>query len=48
MKNRIVVKNWCQLQDELFEGAWDPGLGRFRSNCAFRGLSDAGYRLKPP
>jgi hypothetical protein len=46
MKNRVVVKSWCQLQDELFEGAWDAGLGRFRSNCAFRGLSDAGYRLE--
>jgi hypothetical protein len=46
MNNRVVVTNWCQLQDELFEGAWDEKLGRFRSNCAFRGLSDAGYKLE--
>jgi len=46
MKNSVVVNSWCQLQDELFEGAWDAGLGRFRSNCAFRGLSDARYRLE--
>lgn len=46
MKNRIVVNDWCQLQNELFTGAWDDRLGRFRSNCAFRGLSDAGYRLE--
>ena len=45
MNNKIVVNSWCRLQDELFEGAWDAGLGRFRTNCAFRGLSDAGYRL---
>jgi hypothetical protein len=42
---KIVVSSWCQLQDELFSGAWDSKLGRFRSNCAFRGLSDANYRL---
>lgn len=46
MKDSVVVNSWCHLQDELFDGAWDAGLGRFRSNCAFRGLSDAGYDLK--
>jgi hypothetical protein len=46
MNNRIVVRHWCHLQDELFEGAWDERLGRFRSNCAFRGLSDVHYRLE--
>ena len=45
-QNRVVVDSWCRLQDELFEGSWDPGLGRFRSNCAFRGLSDAAYGLE--
>jgi len=45
-KNRVTVTSWCQLQDELFEGAWDARLGRFRTNCAFRGLSDANYRLE--
>jgi hypothetical protein len=43
--SKIVVNSWCHLQDELFSGAWDSKLGRFRSNCAFRGLSDASYRL---
>lgn len=46
MDNKIVIKSWCQLQDELFQGSWDSSLGRFRSNCAFRGLSDAGYKLE--
>jgi hypothetical protein len=45
MNNILQVSSWCSLQDVLFEGAWDAGLGRFRTNCAFRGLSDAGYRL---
>jgi hypothetical protein len=46
MDNTIIVNSWCQLQDELFEGAWDANLGRFRSSCAFRGLSDARYPLQ--
>lgn len=45
MNNTIVVDSWCHLQDELFAGAWDDGLGRFRTNSAFRGLSDAAYHL---
>lgn len=45
MNNTIVVDNWCRLQDELFEGSWDDNLGRFRTNCAFRGLSESAYHL---
>ena len=45
-KNSVIADTWCRLQDELFEGSWDPGLGRFRSSCAFRGLSDAAYPLE--
>jgi len=29
----------------LYEGAWMPGLGRFRPSYAFRGLSDASFKL---
>jgi hypothetical protein len=46
IENRRIVKSWCDLQDELFEGSWDGKLGRFRSSCAFRGLSDANYKLE--
>ena len=34
------------MQDQLFEESWNPDLGRFRSRYAFRGLSDALYRLE--
>ena len=42
----IRVQSWNQLQDELFQDSWNPDLGRFRSRFAFRGLSDATYRLE--
>jgi hypothetical protein len=37
---------WGELQEALFVDAWDPALGRHRSPYAFRGLSDASYRLE--
>lgn len=42
----IRIKSWNELQDQLFKEAWNPDLGRFRSRYAFRGLSDAQYRLE--
>lgn len=43
--NEKTVRSWNELQDELYEDSWNAELGRFRSRYAFRGLSDAGYRL---
>ena len=40
-----VAESWEHLQALLFEGSWNQELGRFRSPCAFRGLSDATYQL---
>ena len=40
------VESWNELNDALFEGSWNPQLGRFRSNRVFRGLSHADYRLE--
>ncbi len=42
----LVVKNWGELQEELYRDSWNRDLGRFRSRYAFRGLSDARYRLE--
>ena len=42
----IRIKSWNELQDQLFEESWNPDIGRFRSRYAFRGLSDARYRLE--
>ncbi len=44
--NDIVVKSWTQLVDEVYNDAWKPQMGRFRSDYAFRGLSDCSYQLK--
>jgi hypothetical protein len=44
--NEIRVNSWNKLQNELFAESWDETLGRFRSRFAFRGLSDACYRLE--
>ncbi|MBD0290407.1 MAG: FRG domain-containing protein [Thermoleophilia bacterium] len=35
------VESWLELQERLFEDAWQEDLGRFRSNLAFRGQADA-------
>ena len=40
------VESWAELQEKLFEGSWNEGLGRFRSDCAFRGMDDASHTLQ--
>ncbi len=44
--NDVVVKTWNQLVEEVYHDAWKPKLGRYRSDYAFRGLSDCSYQLK--
>ncbi len=44
--NAVRVTSWNELVSELFEESWNADIGRFRSRFAFRGLSDAGYRLE--
>jgi FRG domain-containing protein len=38
--DEVRVASWSQLNEELFHGSWQAGLGRFRSHFAFRGQSD--------
>ena len=40
-----IADSWAQLQELLFAGSWNESLGRYRSPCAFRGLSDTSYQL---
>jgi hypothetical protein len=40
------VTSWAHLQEELYRDCWDPGLGRHRGTLAFRGHSDAAFRLE--
>lgn len=44
--NEIRIESWCDLQEALFQDSWNPELGRYRSRYAFRGLSEATYRLE--
>lgn len=44
--NTAYITSWNELQDKLFEESWNNDIGRFRSRYAFRGLSNAQYRLE--
>lgn len=39
------VESWAELHTALFEGAWQPALGRFRSDYAFHGQGCAAAGL---
>jgi FRG domain-containing protein len=43
--NDTIVTSWAELQEELFRGAWNENIQRFRSPYVFRGLSDQSYGL---
>ncbi len=45
-QNVFYVKNWFELEAQLFEGALNPLLDRYRSPFAFRGVQEAAYRLE--
>lgn len=42
----IRASSWNELIERLYEGSWQDPLSRYRSNFAFRGLSDASWNLK--
>ena len=44
-QNDITVRSWAELSERLFDNSWQPDIGRFRSNYAFRGVADSGYEL---
>ncbi len=46
MNNIIEIKTWNELQEVVFADSWNARIGRFRSRCAFRGLSDLNYPLE--
>ena len=41
----MAAKNWLDIVDELYEGAWNENLQRFRSPFAFRGLASSDHSL---
>jgi hypothetical protein len=40
-----VAESWEHLCGLLFEESWQPGIGRYRSHYAYKGLSFADYDL---
>lgn len=44
--NEVRVSSWTELQERVFEGSWNPEIGRFRPKCAYRGLSSSDYKLE--
>lgn len=45
-QNDIYIKSWADLCDKLYMGSWNSRISRFRTDYAFRGLSNKGYRLE--
>jgi FRG domain-containing protein len=45
--NERIVGSWLELQDLLFPDTWNPSLGRFRSNLAYRGGAGRNVILQP-
>jgi hypothetical protein len=41
----LPISTWNELSDRLYTNAWKDDIRRFRSNYAFRGMSDAGQPL---
>jgi hypothetical protein len=46
LANDFRVTSWIELNEVLFENAWQSSIQRFRSPYAFRGLSDATFELR--
>jgi nicotinamidase-related amidase len=42
----IEATSWTDLIEKLYAGSWQDDIKRYRSNYAFRGLSDENYDLK--
>ena len=41
--NEITGSSWNELNDAVYAESWQADIGRFRSNLAFRGVSNAAY-----
>jgi hypothetical protein len=46
IENIVRARSWLQLHQLLFDNSFNESIGRFRSNCEFRGLADASYELQ--
>jgi hypothetical protein len=44
--NEVRVSSWSELHERLYQDAWQEPLRRFRSNFAFRGMSNSAEDLR--
>ncbi|MBZ0257131.1 FRG domain-containing protein [bacterium] len=44
-QNDIIVNSWSELCDRVYDESWREDIRRFRSNYAFRGVSNKKYDL---
>jgi hypothetical protein len=42
----IVVGSWSELCERVYDHSWQPAIGRFRSNYAYRGMADSSHDLR--
>lgn len=45
-QNDIVISSWKELCERLYDNSWKDRMQRFRTDFAFRGVSDKNYQLK--
>lgn len=43
----IVIHNWDELQQAVFDDVWDEKVMRYRDNCIYRGAADQKWDLVP-
>jgi hypothetical protein len=41
----VAIDSWLDLQEKLFQSAWQPDIRRFRAQSAYRGVMDAASEL---
>lgn len=46
IQHDVVAQSWAHLCNAVYHDSWKPELHRFRTDFAFRGLSDSSYELK--
>ncbi len=45
-QNDIIISSWEELCERLYDNSWKDRMQRFRTDFAFRGVSDKSYQLK--
>jgi len=44
--NDIVVNSWSELCERVYDNSWQEDISRFRSNYAYRGISNSNHNIK--